>query len=1087
MESMKRILFTLFLILPLMAQAQKRHEYTFDFNHPEAFLPSPIILQEPDYNGAEVSLKNSVFYTSDGLVSLRFVGREDDGRGGVFKTSWPDTIWTDIDHTDESNMTLEYNDHYLFIARGGSMIVSAHSDVELDSLIFSENSFVGNLKLVSPTGVGLIDTRNESWYGDVAKGETATELEYRNYGNVPQIRAFTVVYRSPMDVLEPVSVTPAHQSDVHEITTIDLSYAQPVKLGASAKFELTGPRGFNPVLMDAQVVGNKVVLSLPAGVTINEATVSRRGTYTLTIAAQSIIGDDEDGYFNKKTVYTFNVVEAYNKYEVASVWPEYQVEQVSEIPNGIVVGFTSGVGYFPADEIKLTDRSGNTMRTLKAQWLDESEYTEEAPYYKHDKDIYSFVKFIFSGTKTAAVKATGIYSFTIPEGFIWNDKYNAEAEDKGVSEGALFNPAFTITYNVNGVVYPSAEVLQAAQDLLAITGAGYPAADSEARIALQALVDEGIGADAIFEAAMEAFYAETNIEMPSEGYYLLSAVGSNGYEAFVSYNAGQVGLTRSEEDAAHLYATINEDGTLVFETSDHKYLTQMLPLSPNVTASLGKTNNLTFGRLVLTDEEGQDLYTPQQLFGLWSINGIVATNDEGVDVTAYALANLQTLTFGTDRDKSLRYFSDTQTNAFRLTETDAPVPAAQYYFDPASGSSLEALQRVILTFTHTDEVSVVENAKTLITMVGTNGLKYSPTKVNLIEGKKNQYLLYFEDVKAGTYTLTIPKATFTWTYDERKVNIPEITASYTLLKGIDFNYDYLNRHRVYNWDQKSDVIPVRASDLATWRMFINEEADFVVDSNRTITITDKDEWHTIASGHFEADPTFEAPGYPLARGIRFVLDEPKTIKDFSITPQVYQYNIPEGTFGDGKFGEWLKDPQAVSKRDCHVNDALSPYVNVDDDMANMEFIPKTLSYVHSMSEVIISFPYYEKVEIHGQNSIVVQNTMNGEEIVTSLERVEGTMNQFRFTSTVPLNSDPYYNEYKVLLLTGLFSCDNKQLIPSYNDREVYFFGKAGGDDAIDNIQGETQSEEIYDLAGRRIKDASKPGIYVVNGHKVLIK
>ncbi len=1066
---MKRVLLPLFLLLPLLVSAQKRHEYIFDFTNPFGLLPK-VELQDPDYNGAEISLQNTVFKTADGMVSVSFKGRDEDGRGGVFKTGWMDE-------------TTGLYDHFLFIARGGEMRVTANG-VQLDSLIFSPESYVGNLKLIEPSAIGLVDARNESWFSDGATG--VTELLYRNYGQVPEIRSFKVIYRSPMDVLEPFRVTPADKSEVHSIETIELSFAQAVKLGSNAKFELTGPRGFNPVLMNASVVGNKVVLSLPDGVTIDESVVARRGDYTLTIAAQSIIGDDEDGYYNKKTVYTFKVVEAFNKFEKVSVWPDDQAEQVVEIPNSIIVGFPAEVGKFSADELKLVDREGKTVRTLKAQWLDESEYVEGLPYYKHDKDIYTFVKFVFSGDKTAAVKATGIYQFTVPEGFIWNNEYDAEAADEGVSAGARFNPEFTITYNVNGVVYPSDEVLQAAKDLLAATGAGYPAANSPARLLLQGLVEEGVGADAVFEEAMAAFYAETVIELPKDGYYLLSAVDPEGNQVYVGYDNGKVILTRAEADAAHLLATVNQDGTIYFETPDHKFLTQMMPGSNNVSAAKGKANNLTFGRLVLKDDEGNDLFTPQQLFGLWSINGIIATNDEGVDVTAYALVNLQSLSFGTDRDKSLRYFSTSQTNAFRLTETDAPIPAATYTLDPAPSASLEALQRIVITFTNVDDVKVVDNAKTLITLVGTNALKYNPSKVSLVEGSKNKYLLYFEEVKAGSYTLTIPKGTFTWTYDERVVPIAEIKESYTVRSGIDFNYDFINRYRTFNYDQLSIDQPISSTDLGTFRMFVSG-AELIPDPNRTVLITDLYEFNTIARGHFELDPTFDVPEFDDVHGIRFVLDEPKSLKMYSVAPDVYQYKIPAATFGDAAFGQWLKDPQSVSKRDCHVNPELTPFVRVNDDLINMILTPAALSSVHSLSEITISFPNYEQVEFTGSSYISVMNTMTGEYLDATLERVEGTGNQFRFVSTEQLLSGNDNDEYQMTFLRGAFKCGTTVSIPSYNDMSVYFFGKAGGGDAIESVDAAQQQGVIFDLSGRRVKDMNKAGIYIVGGRKVVVK
>ena len=1064
---MKRVLLPLFLLLPLLASAQKRHEYTFDFTNPLGLLPK-VELQDPDYNGAEISLQNTVFKTADGMVSVSFKGRDEDGRGGVFKTGWMDE-------------TTGLYDHFLFIARGGEMRVTANG-VQLDSLIFSPESYVGNLKLIEPSAIGLIDARNESWFSDGATG--VTELLYRNYGQVPEIRSFKVIYRSPMDVLEPFRVTPADKSEVHSIETIELSFAQAVKIGTNAKFELAGPSGFNPVLMNASVVGNKVVLSLPDGITIDEATVNRRGNYTLTIAAQSIIGDDEDGYYNKKTVYTFKVVEAFNKFEPDVIYPDMaaNIEKIDTI----VLGFPNVIGKFSVDELKLVDREGNNVRTVQAKWLEDTEYTAARPFFKSDRDIYNYVQFVFSGSKTAPVKTSGIYTLTIPEGFIWNNKYDATLDDEGVSAGARFNPGITLEYNVNGVVYPSDEVLQAAKDLLAVTGAGYPAANSPARLLLQGLVEEGVGADAVFEEAMAAFYAETVIELPKDGYYLLSAVDPEGNQVYVGYDNGKVILTRAEADAAHLLATVNQDGTIYFETPDHKFLTQMMPGSSNVSAAKGKGNNLTFGRLVLKDDEGNDLFTPHQLFGLWSINGIITTNDEGVDVTAYALVNLQSLSFGTDRDKSLRYFSTSQTNAFRLTETDAPIPAATYVLDPASGTSLEALQRIVITFTNVDDVKVVDNAKTLITLVGTNALKYNPSKVSLVEGSKNKYLLYFEDVKAGSYTLTIPKGTFTWTYDERVVPIAEIKESYTVRSGIDFNYDFIDLYRTFNYDQLNIDQPISSTDLGTFRMFVSG-AKLIPDPNRTVLITDMYEFNTVARGHFEIDPTFDVPEYDDVHGIRFVLDEPKSLKMYSVAPDVYQYKIPAATFGDAAFGQWLKDPQSVSKRDCHVNPELTPFVRVNDDLINMILTPAALSSVHSLSEITISFPNYEQVEFAGSSYISVMNTMTGEYLDATLERVEGTGNQFRFVSTEQLLSGKYDDEYLMTFLRGAFKCGTTVSIPSYNDMSVYFFGKSGGGDAIESVEAAQQQGVIFDLSGRRVKDMNKAGIYIVGGRKVVVK
>ena len=42
--------------------------------------------------------------------------------------------------------------------------------------------------------------------------------------------------------------------------------------------------------------------------------------------------------------------------------------------------------------------------------------------------------------------------------------------------------------------------------------------------------------------------------------------------------------------------------------------------------------------------------------------------------------------------------------------------------------------------------------------------------------------------------------------------------------------------------------------------------------------------------------------------------------------------------------------------------------------------------------------------------------------------------------------------------------------------------------SVEEVNGDGENvKTVYDLQGRKVKDASKPGVYIINGEKVLVK
>ncbi len=1047
------------LLMPLMLFSQKRHEYTFDFTKPESLNP-PVTLLEEEYNGAEYSFQGIVLKSDDDLVSVSFEGREQGSLGGALQAGWP-----------QEDGSFE---HYLFIIRGGSMTITGNG-VELDSLIFSEDSYVGNLKLLSPSGIGAIDQRNESWFGNV--GEDINRLHYHNYGQIPRIRSFKVIYRSPLDILEPKYVIPSDYSEVRSFQKFEMSFTTKVTIADTAKVYLIGPNNLNEELTFTKKDDYNIVASLPEGLEVN--TVSDE--YKIVINKGSLITNDNDAYYNKQLTYHFSIIPNYATFELESVNPA--AGNIDHLEDGIQLTFTDVVSNtISSERIYITNRENKRVRTAR---LVKSEDNPKMVYVRFEEDNKLPIPAEILNEKI------GYYTLIIPEGYINNYLYDDLAEDKGKSQGAQFNPEIKVTYNVGNAVYPDdPTLLHKADSLLATSGVGYPATDSEARVALQNLIEsieEGQVTNNLIKDAIDAFYSETNIEQPqSAKYYVVSAVSPNGNELYLRYSNGAITLTNDSIDATHFLAQVNEDKTLTLICPDGKYLQQLMPDNENISNEYDAIkNNFTLAQFRLDGKSHVDC------FGLWSIKCWVATGEGNNNMSAFARVDFSSSKFATSiLFPSLNYFEEEMTNAFRLTETNAPVPEVKSIIDPEDESSIDDLYKITVSFTNINEVEITENAKENITLVGSSTLLYRPANIGLVEGSKNKCQLFFDDVQAGSYKLTIPKGTFSWTYDNRKIQIPEITAKYTVKKGTDFVYNLIDSIHVYLYNMPDVVEKVKDTDLNNiLTLVIYKENTFGL-ANKEVTITSTSDTVIHARGHLVFDDSFVDPAQSPSTAFKLVLDKP--IKAGDLAAGTYQFNIPKATFGDANFAAWLKDPHSVPKDLCHVNPFMNPFVSVDNDMANLEFSPENLkSVVERLSDITVTFPYHDNVVIPDSAINVIEIWEKNRQfqdvrlITTSFVPVEGTTNKFRLASDEILTRSRGDGFYYIIIPQYLFKAGN-ELMPTYGHIDLYYYGQ-GSADAIEGINASQQDEVIFDLSGRRVKDMNKAGIYIVGGRKVVVK
>ena len=115
-----------------------------------------------------------------------------------------------------------------------------------------------------------------------------------------------------------------------------------------------------------------------------------------------------------------------------------------------------------------------------------------------------------------------------------------------------------------------------------------------------------------------------------------------------------------------------------------------------------------------------------------------------------------------------------------------------------------------------------------------------------------------------------------------------------------------------------------------------------------------------------------------------------------------------------------------------------------------------------------------------------------EETATIENVMEGTLkNEYITKEAYVLGKvDGVVGLYKADMKGGVWLNNaNKAYLPksAANGAASYSFAFGEGTTAVENVEVEDTVKTIYDLTGRRVEEISAPGIYIVNGKKVLVK
>lgn len=758
--------------------------------------------------------------------------------------------------------TKQNGSYYLEMTRGSRLFMKGVDGAVLNEVSFSVENF-GDLSPVDQN-VGSWDGNNGVW--SCNGNGNISNVAFMNTGESTWTKSITVTYTEPINVLTPSY--DASQLSVASFNSLSLSFNSSVTKVGSQSLSITGNGKTYP--LSVGISGSTVTLS-------STEAIKTDGTYTLSIPAGYF--QNADGYRNKVLTYTIVVNTPKNTLNYVSVNPaEGEIEKLT---SPIMLTF------------------GENLKTFSA----------EVMMYKDGKE-FSPVTIARSADNGEIVKL----SFDIPQGISDKGIYTIKVPEKTIYNllGKIYNPTFTLTYKVGYKPVPvDSETMKNAKALLKKCGLGYPAANSESRTNLTALTTaEEIPTDETLQKAIDAFYSETNVEIPTVGnWYYISNVGATGSPLYVTAKNNELGLTTDKSEATAFEVV----EPMLFKTINGKYL-----FTGGIEDN-ADNKTMTLAKMAVAGVNAD------KLFGYFSIFGYYKTNKSGEIKNAYASVDRSSMIVSTDDDDTAPVFSDTYSGAFTFTETTKPSEqptAIDMNCTVSPATVTDSNTTLTLTFTDANTISINSQAEAkLCTEEGTT-IQSLDLRVN--ENLGNALTVNVGKLQDAKYKILIPAGYVSYTSEGTKYVNNELQVMFEVKKGgtvdptpsAEFNYTYTG-YLYYPTDDKVKDVDLNKFTIGNAHQYYPEKPQgLMVDETKEILLITEFSGRVIRRGHFKKiDSMPTDPDCLEAYQIEF--DKP--IAEGELRAGTYIFVIPKATYGDYNFGKYLKNPSSVKASDCYVN------------------------------------------------------------------------------------------------------------------------------------------------------------------------
>ena len=633
------------------------------------------------------------------------------------------------------------------------------------------------------------------------------------------------------------------------------------------------------------------------------------------------------------------------------------------------------------------------------------------------------------------VTEEGVWTIEVPEKAIYNGMMGDEADER-------WNPAFTLTYTVESA---EAQELTQARELKSNTDYGmygYPLSSSEGYAALTAVINKGKDAtvDEIKEA-MGKYYTETDVKMPVAGkWYRIAGINDGGSMAYLTYADQKVTL-KSSYTSADAFLAVAGSGGMEFKTKDERYLTVLgnpSGFDGFTYHQSGKGTQLNVAKLAVENADST------KIIGKFTISGWLGRdgNDEdlGNSTAAISYPSLAIVKSPTE----VTYFSGATSSAFIFEETTEPA-------DPTSSIQAE------VTFGNNLRGIEIDNAGDPITLV-----VHNVQSADILNGS----LPYFEK--------------------QNQIGNPErITTTTTILTKVENSFYEFN----VNTTGLEDGEYLLYIPAETFSYTPTSEYSSVVGTLATLSITIKGSSVNPGGGDDPNpgggddpnpgggddpnpgggdDPN---PGGGGESGQGSVdTDKPNFSYDYRFNVSTKMLMDPD-VHADVVADIWLND--IVFYTDMYTSIVPNPDAVIQ--ITNINGALVKTGHLTSYSNFRKEMPY-PWLDGYIALKLVLDNPFQPDE----LKYLSGM-----YYVVVPreaLGDSNFGKWLKNPKFTGKCVVNKEISYPfAVNNKIIDILG-------IDEINANDGAEQkVYDLTGRRVSNAQKPGIYIVNGKKIMVK